>query len=124
MPATNDELLAELQAIREAVEESNRVLAGKASRRSLLAVGFSVALSLAVGIGGIVYAAVERHQACVNGNVARAAIRDIGVELSIGDAEAIISVASSADTELVEQFRGEARRRAEAVVAQLEDREC
>jgi hypothetical protein len=121
---TNEELLAELQLLRDAVETSNELLAGKASRRALLMVAGSVALSLAVGIGGIVYAVNEDHNTCVRGNAGRVQIREIVEDSMVASAEAIIAVAEDAEPAVIEQYRTETRRRAEEITSQLKDREC
>jgi hypothetical protein len=120
---TNEDLLGELQEIRKAVERSNEVLAGKASRRALVMVAGSVALSLAVAIGGIVYAVNEDHNACIRTNEGRAQIREIVEDSMVAGAEAIIAVAD-AEPEIVEEYRKETQRRAEEITSQLEDREC
>jgi hypothetical protein len=121
---TNEELLAELQLLRGAVERSNEVLAGKASRRALLMVAGSVALSLAVGIGGIAYAVNEDHNTCVRSNAGRVQIREIVEDSMVASAEAIIAVAEDAEPAVIEQYRTETRRRAEEITSQLKDREC
>jgi hypothetical protein len=121
---TNEELLAELQQIRAAVERSNEVLSGKASRRALFMVAGSVALSLAVGIGGIAYAVDQDHDACVRANESRTQIREIVEDSMVAGAEAIIAVATDAEPEQIEQYRAETQRRAEEITTQLEDRDC
>jgi hypothetical protein len=121
---TNEDLLDELQKIRSAVERSNEVLAGKASRRALVMVAGSVALSLAVAIGGIVYAVNEDHNACIRTNEGRDQIRNIVEDAMVASAEAIIAVAEDAEADVVEQYRQETQRRAKEIASQLEDREC
>jgi hypothetical protein len=124
MPATNDELLAELTAIRQTIEGTNRALSGKASRWSVRAVGFSVALSLAVGVSGIVYAANTTHRLCVAANDGRADIRRMVSDVMVEEAEAIVSVAKDADPKVVEAFRAETLRRAGQITSRLPDRAC
>jgi hypothetical protein len=121
---TNEDLLEELRLLRGAVERSNEVLAGKASRRALVMVAGSVALSLAVGIGGIAYAVNEDHDTCIRANEGRTQIREVVEESMLASAEAIIAVAEDAEAEVIEQYRKETQRRAEEITSQLEDREC
>jgi hypothetical protein len=125
MVATNDELLAELGKVREAINESNRLLATKASRRSLHFTVASVALSIAVGLGGASWAWWERRELCRSQNANQDVIRDVGVDLSVGDANAIIEVAGDdVPPEVAQQLRDIQRQNAEEIVAQLKDREC
>jgi hypothetical protein len=122
-PATNKDLLDELREIRDAVRESNRVLAGKANRWSVRAIGVSVILSLAVGIGGILYAVDQNHDSCVDANIARADIRAMSTSIMIESSEALIAIADAESTQ-VDAFRAETRRRADEIVSRLPDREC
>jgi hypothetical protein len=122
-PATNKDLLDELREIRDAVRESNRVLAGKANRWSVRAIGVSVILSLAVGIGGILYAVDQNHDSCVDANIARADIRAMSTSIMIESSEALIAIADAESTQ-VEAFRAETRQRADEIASRLPDREC
>lgn len=124
MHATNDELLAELTAIRKTIEGTNRVLSSKASRWSVRAVGFSVLLSLAVGVGGIIYAVNTTHRLCVASNDGRADIRRMVSDTMVEGSEAIIAIAQDAEPAQIEAYRAETRRRADETTARLPDREC
>jgi hypothetical protein len=123
-PATNKDLLDELRGVKDAVRESNRVLAGKANRWSVRAIGVSVILSLAVGIGGILYAVDQNHDSCVDANAARADIRAMSTNIMIESSEALIAIATDAESTQVDAFRAETHRRADEIVSRLPDREC
>src|SRR5262245_13879577 len=124
-PTTMDKVLTELQEIRDLIKDTKELLARKASWRALWLTWLSIGLAVSVGVGGVVYAINADHRSCQDSNDAREAIRNIGVELSAANAEALIAIAGEQVTpELVEAYRHEVRTNAEAAVAELEDREC
>lgn len=61
---------------------------------------------------------------CTNANQSRHLIRDIGVELALANAEALIAVVDDVEQEVIERYRVEAATRAEATVSVLADRDC
>lgn len=67
-------------------------------------------------------------ESCRSGNETRQVIRQMAKDASLEVGESIIEVASQGDeipsAETVAQFRGIMARRLDAIVAQLEDRDC
>ena len=61
---------------------------------------------------------------CRAGNDTRELIRGIGVDLSAGDAEALIIIFPEADPNVVEAYRTNIRANAEGVVSRLGMRDC
>lgn len=72
--------------------------------------------------------AVDARASCVLGNETRQTIRQVAKDTALEVGESIIEVASQGDDsvspETVAQFRGIMARRLDAIVAQLEDRDC
>ena len=61
---------------------------------------------------------------CNSANQARGLVRDMGVQLNMASAESLIAIADDPEPERVVAYRERARADAEAIVAQLADRDC